>query len=173
MSIQLYLENETDGAFDFSIEEIAESVIAKVLEVEQCPYEVEVNVLITDNDGIQEYNRQMRNIDAPTDVLSFPNLDFTEPSEFYMEPGQEADYTNPENGRIILGDIILNVDRIFSQAEEYGHSIKREYAFLIAHSMYHLCGYDHMSEEEAALMESKQENTLKLLQITRDPDGKV
>ena len=65
------------------------------------------------------------------------------------------------------------MDRILSQAEEYGHSIKREYAFLIAHSMYHLCGYDHMSEEEAALMESKQENILKLLQITRDPDGKV
>ena len=173
MKIQLYLENETDMSFDFPIEDVAMSVIDKVLEVEQCPYDVEVNVLLTDNDGIQEYNRQMRDIDAPTDVLSFPNLDFEEPSFFFMEPGTEADYTNPETGYIIFGDIILNVDRIISQAEEYGHSQKREYAFLIAHSMYHLCGYDHMTEDEAALMENRQEHILSLLQITRDPDGKV
>ncbi len=173
MKIQLYLENETDTTFDFPIEEIAISVIDKVLEVEQCPYNVEVNVLLTDNEGIQEYNRQMRDIDAPTDVLSFPNLDFTEPSLFAMEPGTEADYTNPETGYIIFGDIILSVDKIISQAKEYGHSQKREYAFLIAHSMYHLCGYDHMTEEEAALMESRQEHILSLLQIRRDSDGKV
>ena len=143
-------------------------MITKVLEVEQCPYDVEVNVLLTDNEGIREYNRQMRDIDAPTDVLSFPNLDFEEPSVFTIEEGSEADYTNPESGKIIFGDIILNVDRILSQAEEYGHSIKREYAFLIAHSMYHLCGYDHMTEEDAALMESRQEHILSLLQITRE-----
>lgn len=173
MKIQLYLENETDVVFDFSIEDVAECVVSKVLEVEQCPYDVEVNVLLTDNDGIQEYNRQMRDIDAPTDVLSFPNLDFTEPSVFSIESGMEADYTNPETGYIIFGDIILSVDKIISQAKEYGHSQKREYAFLIAHSMYHLCGYDHMTEEDAALMENRQEHILSLLQITRDPDGKV
>ncbi len=173
MKIQLYLENETDATFDFPIEEIAMSVIDKVLEVEQCPYNVEVNVLLTDNKGIQEYNRQMRDIDSPTDVLSFPNLDFAEPSLFVMEPGTEADYTNPETGYIIFGDIILSVDKIISQAKEYGHSQKREYAFLIAHSMYHLCGYDHMTEEEAALMENRQEHILSLLQIRRDSDGKV
>lgn len=173
MIIQLYLENETDISFDFPIEEVAHSVISKVLEVEKCPYDVEVNILLTDNDGIQEYNRQMRNIDAPTDVLSFPNFEYMEPSLFTMEPGTEADYTNPETGYIIFGDIILSVDKIISQAKEYGHSQKREYAFLIAHSMYHLCGYDHMTEEEAAMMESKQEYILSLLQITRDPNGKV
>lgn len=173
MSMQLYLENETDVTFDFEIEKVASDVISKVLEVEKCPYEVEVNVLITDNDGIQEYNRQMRQIDAPTDVLSFPNLDYEKPSVFYMEPGYEADYTNPETGRIVFGDIILSVDRILSQAEEYGHSIKREFAFLIAHSMYHLCGYDHMTEEEAAGMEAKQEAVLQQLAITRETDGKV
>lgn len=168
MSLQLYLENETEVSFDFPIEKIAEDVITKVLEIEKCPYDVEVNVLLTDNEGIQEYNRQMRDIDAPTDVLSFPNLDFEEPSVFAIEEGSEADYTNPESGKIIFGDIILNVNRILSQAEEYGHSIKREYAFLIAHSMYHLCGYDHMTEEDAALMESRQEHILSLLQITRE-----
>ncbi len=173
MDTQLYLENETEVIFDFPIEEIAKTVIDKVLEVEQCPYSVEVNVLLTDNDGIQEYNRQMRNIDAPTDVLSFPNLDFEAPSAFYIESGTEADYKNPETDRIIFGDIILSVDKIKTQAKEYGHSEKREYAFLIAHSMYHLCGYDHMTKEEAELMEKKQENILSLLQITRDSDREV
>lgn len=170
MNVQLFLENDTDVSFDFSAEEIAQSVIMKVLEVECCPYDAEVNLLITDNTGIQEYNSQMRGIEAPTDVLSFPNLEFDVPSVFYIEPGLEAGYTNPENGNVILGDIILNVQRVYSQAEEYGHSIKREYAFLIAHSMYHLCGYDHMTDEEAGLMESKQETILKLLQITRESD---
>lgn len=168
MKIEMYLENETETVFDFPMEEIAHAVIEKVLEVEHCPYDVEVNVLITDSDGIREYNRQMRDIDAPTDVLSFPNLDYEEPSVFDIDPANEADYTNPENGNVIFGDIILNADRIFSQAEEYGHSVKREYAFLIAHSMYHLCGYDHMTEEEAAVMEAKQEAILGLLQITRE-----
>ena len=168
MKIEMYLENETDAVFDFPTEETAQAVIEKVLEVEGCPFDVEVNVLITDNDGIREFNAQMRGIDAPTDVLSFPNLDYEKPSDFIIDPVCEADYCNPENGYVIFGDIILNADRIFSQAKEYGHSMKREYAFLIAHSMYHLCGYDHMTEEEAAVMETKQEEILKLLQITRE-----
>ena len=166
--MQLFYENETDAEFDFNAEEIAASVIDKVLEVEKCPFSTEVNLLVTDNDGIQEYNRQMREIDRPTDVLSFPGLFFEEPSVFAIEEGEEADYTNPETGNIILGDIIISVDKVFSQAEEYGHSVKREFAFLVAHSMYHLCGYDHMTEAEAAVMEAKQEKILSLLNITRD-----
>ena len=166
--MQLYLENETGYGFDFDVDEVAASVINQVLETEQCPYEVEVNLLITDNEGIREYNRQMREIDAPTDVLSFPGLFFDSPSEFYIAPGEEMDYTNPESGMIILGDIIINKDRVLMQAEEYGHSIKREFAFLVAHSMYHLCGYDHMTGEEAAVMEEKQEAVLRGLAITRD-----
>ncbi len=166
--MQLYLENETGYGFDFDVDEVAASVINHVLETEQCPYEVEVNLLITDNEGIREYNRQMREIDAPTDVLSFPGLFFDSPSEFYITPGEEMDYTNPESGMIILGDIIINKDRVLMQAEEYGHSIKREFAFLVAHSMYHLCGYDHMTGEEAAVMEEKQEAVLRGLAITRD-----
>lgn len=171
--MQLYLENETEITFDFDIENIAKAVIEKVLEVEKCPYEIEVNLLLTDNEGIQEYNRQMRDIDRPTDVLSFPGLFFDEPSVFDIASGEEADYTNPETGNIILGDIIISVEKILEQAEEYGHSIMREYAFLIAHSMFHLCGYDHMTEDEAKVMEEKQENILTMLKITRDAFGKV
>lgn len=173
MNIQIYLENETDTEFAFPLEEIASMVIHTVLRVEFCPFDAEVNVLLTDDEGILAYNKQMRGIDAPTDVLSFPNLEFSSPSAFEIPEGMEADYKDPETDCIILGDIILNVDRIISQAKEYGHSQKREYAFLIAHSMYHLCGYDHMTEEEAKQMEEKQELILSLLQITREPDGEV
>ena len=129
-----------------------------------------LSVTFTDNEGIQEYNRQMREIDSPTDVLSFPGLFFEMPSEFYIEPGEEMDYTNPESGKVILGDIIISVDKVLEQALEYGHSHKREFAFLVAHSMYHLCGYDHMTKEEADIMEKKQEAVLEKLGITRDID---
>ena len=166
--MQLYLENETEITFDFDTEEIAKNVIEKVLEVENCPFDTEVNLLITDNEGIREYNASMRDIDKPTDVLSFPGLFFDEPSAFFIPEEEMADYTNPENGLIILGDIIISADKVLSQAEEYGHSAKREFAFLVAHSMYHLCGYDHMTSDEAAVMEKKQEEILQLLQITRD-----
>ncbi len=166
--MQLYLENETDISFDFDTEEIAKKVIEKVLEVEKCPFNTEVNLLITDNEGIREYNASMRDIDKPTDVLSFPGLFFEEPSVFFIPEEETADYTNPENGLIVLGDIIISVDKVLSQAEEYGHCNKREFAFLVAHSMYHLCGYDHMTPDEAAVMEKKQEEILQLLQITRD-----
>ena len=166
--MQLYLENETDISFDFDTEEIAKKVIEKVLEVEKCPFNTEVNLLITDNEGIREYNASMRDIDKPTDVLSFPGLFFEEPSVFFIPEEEMVDYTNPENGLIVLGDIIISVDKVLSQAEEYGHSKKREFAFLVAHSMYHLCGYDHMTPDEAAVMEKKQEEILQLLQITRD-----
>ena len=117
MNIQLYLENETDTVFDFSEKETAEAVIGKVLEKEQCPFDVEINILITDNSGIQEYNRQMRQIDAPTDVLSFPNLDFETPSVFNINSGNEADYINPETGNVIFGDIIISADKVLSQVK--------------------------------------------------------
>ena len=166
--MQLYLENETDIVFDFDAEKVALDVIKKVLEVENCPFDTEVNLLITDNEGIRGYNASMRDIDQPTDVLSFPGLYFVDPSFFFIPEEEKADYINPETGCIILGDIIISADKVIAQAKEYGHTIKREFAFLVAHSMYHLCGYDHMTPQEAAVMEDKQEAILTMLQITRD-----
>ena len=81
---------------------------------------------------------------------------------------QLVDLLDPDTGKIMFGDIVINEDRVRSQAEDYGHSIKREFAFLVAHSMLHLCGYDHMEEEEAKVMEKKQEDVLGELGITRD-----
>lgn len=163
-----YIENETQEIFSFDVEELVEQVAGQVLDTEKCPYEIQLNVLITDNVGIREYNRQFRDIDKETDVLSFPNIDFVSPAVFEIEEDREADYFDPDSGELILGDIIVSVDRVKEQAENYGHSIKREFAFLVAHSLLHLCGYDHMEETEAAVMEAKQEAALQTLGITRD-----
>ncbi len=163
-----YVENETEYTFDFDIEKLVEAVAIQVLDSEKCPYEAQVNVLVTDNEGIREYNRQFRDIDKETDVLSFPNVDYETPGAFEIDEEQEADYFDPDSGELILGDVILSVDRIREQAENYGHSEKREFAFLVAHSMLHLCGYDHMTEEEAKVMEQRQEAALQALGITRE-----
>lgn len=162
------VENEVDAVFPFPIEETAKKVIAGVLEWENCPYETEVNVLITDEEGIREYNRQYRDIDRATDVLSFPNVDYESPGDFSLVEENEMAYANPETGEIYLGDIILCKERIFSQAEEYGHSELREFSFLIAHSMLHLLGYDHMEQSEEKIMIEKQEKILDKLGITRN-----
>ncbi len=163
-----YVENETDVIFPFDIELLVQKVAEAVLEAENCPYEAQVNVLLTDNEGIHEFNKEYRGIDRETDVLSFPNLDFTESGIFEIDESREADYFDPDTGELILGDIIISVDKVCEQAESYGHSQKREFAFLVAHSMLHLCGYDHMEEQEAKVMESKQEEILTELGITRD-----
>lgn len=163
-----YVENETQAAYPFDVEQTVEAVARAVLEAENCPYEVQVNVLLTDNQGIREFNRQYRQIDRETDVLSFPNLEYETPGRFEIGQEQEADCFDPDSGELILGDIILSVDRVAGQAEEYGHSLRRELAFLMAHSMLHLCGYDHMEPEEAAVMEQKQEQVLTSLGITRE-----
>lgn len=163
-----YVENETEVRFSFDVEKTVRDVADAVLVMEKCPYEVQINVLLTDNEGIHEYNREYRGIDKETDVLSFPNLDFEHEADFEIDENKEADYFDPDTGELILGDIIISVDRVISQAEDYGHSVKREFAFLIAHSMLHLCGYDHMLEEEAAIMEAKQDKVLTGLGIIRD-----
>lgn len=163
-----YVENETSEEFPFSVEETVKQVAEKVLDIENCPYEVQINVLLTDNDGIHSFNREYRGIDRETDVLSFPNLNFEKEGEFLIDEDEEADYFDPDTGELILGDIILSVDKVKEQAKSYGHSLKREFAFLVAHSMLHLCGYDHMEETEAAVMEQKQETVLGALNITRD-----
>lgn len=150
-------------------EDIAVRVIMQALEQEGCPYEAEVNLTLTDDDGIRRINGEMRSLDKSTDVLSFPMVDFDAPGDFSMLEAMEAeedfetfadDVFNPDSGELMIGDIVISVDHCLKQAEEYGHSLRREYAFLIAHSMLHLMGYDHMHEEEAAEMERRQEEIL-------------
>ena len=163
-----YIEKEAACDFPFSVEELTELVCKAVLEEEGCPYEAQVNLVLTDNAGIREVNREYRGVDRETDVLSFPNVDFSERSDFDIDEGHEADCFDPDTGELVLGDIMISVDKVFEQAEQYGHSVKREFAFLVAHSMLHLCGYDHMEEKERALMERRQDEILTGLGITRD-----
>lgn len=162
------VENETGEEFPFSVEETGRLVAEAVLELEKCPYETSVNLVLTDSEGIRELNRESRGIDRETDVLSFPNVDFSRPGEFFIAEDREADYFDPDTGELLLGDICICVDKVREQAESYGHSLLREFAFLVAHSMFHLCGYDHMEEAEAAVMEKKQNEILNALGITRD-----
>lgn len=166
--MQFWVENETDVVFDFDVNDVVKSVVCEVLDTEGCPYEVQINILLTDNQGIREYNQQYRNIDKETDVLSFPNLDFEEPGFYEIDEDKEAGYFDPDTGELVLGDIIISVEKVVEQAENYGHSRKREFAFLVAHSMLHLAGYDHMEPEEASIMEKKQESILNRLNITRE-----
>lgn len=164
-----YVENETSFTFTFDIKQILDDVMEQVLSLEDCPYEAQVSLLITDDEGIREFNNSYRQINAPTDVLSFPMISFEREGDFSAVREEEtSDFFDPETGELILGDIIISAQRAEAQAESYGHSLKRECAFLIAHSMLHLCGYDHMTEEEAQIMEQKQEKVLHSLGITRD-----
>lgn len=163
-----YVENENRYEFSFSIDALFEQVATAVLDTEHCPYEASVNLVITDNQGIREFNRQYREIDRETDVLSFPGVDYDAPSDFSGVESAVSDYFDPETGELMLGDMIISYEKAKEQSEQFGHSFRREIAFLIAHSMLHLCGYDHLSPEDAVLMEEKQEMILEQLGITRD-----
>lgn len=162
----LLFEEEGDLTLPFACESLAARVVEAALNYVDCPYEAEVNLLLTMNDEIHEMNQNFRGIDRATDVLSFPMIDYIEAGNFdFLEEAME--YFDPETGELVLGDIVISKEKVISQAKEYGHSIEREYAFLIAHSMLHLFGYDHMEEAERITMEEKQKEILEQLQILR------
>ncbi|MCM1538272.1 MAG: rRNA maturation RNase YbeY [bacterium] len=165
-----YVEQDAVCDFPFDLKSVGEQVAGYILEQEACPYEAAVGLLITDDKGIHEMNRKFRDMDKPTDVLSFPNLEYDRPGDFSSVEESFADCFEPDTGVLNLGDIVLSGERVFAQAGEYGHSVKREFAFLVAHSMLHLCGYDHMEPDEAEIMERKQEQALFALRITREED---
>ena len=122
----------------------------------------EVDVLLTDNDGIHEINREMRQVDRPTDVLSFP--------EFELTPGQlpGPEDADPGTGLIPLGDMVLSMERVSAQAREYGHSKRRELSYLVTHSVLHLLGYDHLDEGPMkAQMRAREEAIMALLGLER------
>ncbi|MBQ8086565.1 MAG: rRNA maturation RNase YbeY [Lachnospiraceae bacterium] len=164
----ILLDNETDISLGIEYEKIADKVINASLNYLDCPYECEVNVLLTDNSGIRKVNRQMRNIDSATDVLSFPSIEFNEPGDFSIVENDITSNFNSDTGELILGDIMISLEKVSEQAGAFGHSNKREYAFLIAHSMLHLAGYDHIDDEERLIMEEKQNDILDSIGYTRD-----
>ena len=154
------IDQEAGAPLDLPYQEVIRDIVLASLDYEKCPYEAEVNIILTDDMEICRLNRDYRQIDRPTDVLSFPMLEFEQPSDFSHAEEDYADCFNPETGELMLGDIILSVDKIREQAESYGHSQTRELAFVVAHSMLHLCGYDHMEEGEREEMEERQREIL-------------
>ena len=162
----LQIDYETDREIGIEYEELAEKVVQKVLDMEGCPYDAQVNLVLTDNEEIQRVNTELREIPAPTDVLSFPMIPFETPADYAIVE-EDQSYFDLDTDELLLGDIMISVDKVFAQAEEYGHSVTREFCFLVAHSMLHLLGYDHMTPEEAVVMENKQRTALDELGITR------
>ncbi len=164
MTVNYY--NETDRDYDFDEKEAALSIVEKTLDVMDFPYEATVDITLVDNNAIHELNLQNRNIDSPTDVLSFPMIEYESAGNFDTI-GDQDDVFDPDTDEAMLGDIILSYEKIDEQAKEYGHSQFREFAFLITHSMLHLLGFDHMEDEERLVMEEWQRKILDELGIKR------
>lgn len=162
-----YVENETEIELPFLSDIWIKDVIHCALKEEKFPYDMQMNILLTDNDGIQDVNKRFRGLDKPTDVLSFPNIEYETAADFSVIEKQRAAVCDPENDEIILGDIMISLEKVREQAAEYGHSEERELAFLLVHSILHLCGYDHETEEEHAVMNEKQEAVLRRLNLPR------
>ncbi len=140
-------------------------VLARAVEMQRADLppgamRVYLSVVLTDDAGIAELNRQFRGIDAPTDVLSFPQLDPSGPAA-----------PLPEGEPLPLGDVVVSLPRAEEQAREYGHSRERELGFLLVHGLLHLLGYDHETPDEAAAMEERQDAVLDALGLTRDAAG--
>lgn len=152
--------DEQNIKLESNISELIESACKAVLEIESFTDDAEVNVTLVSDDEIHRLNLEFRNIDKSTDVLSFPL-------------GENGEYdVNPENGCLMLGDVIISVEHALRQAEEFGHSKEREIAYLTVHSVLHLLGYDHVDEaEEKRIMRMKEEETLKILGLNIKSEG--
>ncbi|MBQ7986652.1 MAG: rRNA maturation RNase YbeY [Clostridia bacterium] len=161
---RIIIENEQNAVkISEEIENTIKKVIDASLEYENCDFDAEVSVTIVDNEAIREINNETRNIDAPTDVLSFPMLYFDENGDII-----DSDF-DMDGDVLVLGDIVISAERAKSQAEEFGHSFLREIAFLTVHSMLHLLGYDHVDDPEGEkIMFAKQEQILDKLGIKRE-----
>ncbi len=154
---------ECDTGFNLDHSGIANRVMQVFFEHFSCKYDMQTALYIVDDAAIREANRDCRGIDKVTDVLSFPNLPFDTEHIFDMSLIREndADMFDPETGELIFGEIMICASKVYSQAEEYGHSPEREFAFLMVHSLLHLAGYDHMEEEDRLKMEEEQKIILK------------
>lgn len=144
--------NNRQDKYDITeeMENLIERVIKEVLKIEGKTDDYEVSISFVDNNEIKVLNRDFRGVDIETDVLSFPIED-------------KFDFSTP-----ILGDIIISMEKADEQAKEYGHTIDREVAYLIAHSMFHLIGYDHMNDEEKTIMRDKEKQVMRNLKIFKN-----
>ncbi len=159
----VYIENE-QSAVEVKDEflKLLKDTVLTCLRAENVKTGCEANILLTDDESIRQINNQFRNIDAPTDVLSFPMADIRK-GEIV---GGGGDYDIDE-GLLMIGDIVISMETAKRQSEKYGHSLERELAFLVSHGVFHLLGYDHMDAQDEAEMMGKQEAVLDILGLKR------
>lgn len=154
-AVELIIDNEQELFSDIHpFESLIKDAVLKSLEIEGVTTDLEISILLVDNAGIREINRDHRQIDKVTDVLSFPQFNSKE---------ELAAVRNAA-----LGDIVISLEKAREQADEYGHSLEREIGFLTVHSMLHLLGYDHDTEERTSDMQAHEKDILNVMQLTRD-----
>ncbi len=164
-----YVENETEENFEFDVNKLIADLVNETIDYEKVPFkDISLNVTFTDDETIATVNKEFREIDKSTDVLSFPAVDFSKPADFSDIKPNDPLFFDQDTGELILGDIMISLEHAHRQAREYNHSFKREIAFLITHSLLHLLGYDHMVDSERTVMEAKQEAILNNLGLTRE-----
>ena len=160
MNHEILIETEVDGAEPYAA--LLRRVIPAALEAEGVAVPWEVDVLFTDDEGIHQINLEQREVDRPTDVLSFPMFDLT--------PGEkpQEEWADPDSGCVPLGDMVLSLERVEAQAQEYGHSRERELSYLVVHSVLHLLGYDHLDEgPQKAQMREREDAIMEEIGLTR------
>ena len=165
----IYVDNRQEKikVTDEFIEKL-ENVISFALNEEEVFIDCEISMLFVDNEEIREINNETRGIDRATDVLSFPMLDYEDKKVFKeVYKNENFDITFMDGEELVLGDIVLSLERALEQSKEYNHSFEREACYLVVHSVLHLLGYDHMEEDDKKIMRKREEEILGKLDITR------
>ncbi|GFZ30907.1 endoribonuclease YbeY [Clostridium zeae] len=166
----IFIDNRQDKmSVDSEFEKIIEEVILAALKEELVDKACEISVIFVDNDSIKEINKETRDIDRETDVLSFPMLDYPKGKVYkdaYLNYNFDASFFN--EGDLVLGDVVLSLEKAKEQSEDFNHSFTRECCYLVVHSILHLLGYDHMEEDEKKIMREREESILGKLNITRE-----
>ena len=164
MNHKIYLSREKRFLGQLSAKQMIKKAVCKTLEAENITMPCEVSVLLTDDEGIHALNKQFREVDKATDVLSFPANNLTA-GEFDPDSAE----ISPKTGRIMLGDMALSVEHAVAQGKEFGHGTKREIQYLTVHSILHLLGYDHMDEgEEKHIMRSREKEIMARIEGVRE-----
>ena len=165
----IFLDNRQDKIeMTEELENKIEDIIEYTLKEEEVSIPFEISIIFIDNEEIRKINKEQRDIDKATDVLSFPMLDYEDGKIFKeMYLNYEFDFCDLNEGNLVLGDMALSLEKAAEQADEYGHSFIREVMYLVVHSILHLLGYDHMEEKDKVLMRKREEEILNKFNINR------
>lgn len=166
----IYVDNRQEKIeVDEKLVDLLKNVIEFALKEEEVDVECEVSLLFVDNDEIREINNETRGIDRATDVLSFPMLDYENKKVFKeMYKNYEFSQSDCDGEELVLGDVVLSLEKALEQSKEFNHSFEREASYLVVHSILHLLGYDHMEEDDKVIMRKREEEILNKLNITRE-----